>query len=110
MGILKLKKYLQKDENGIPYLLVYPSCRHVRAGFTHYIRRKLIGKASEDVAESDGVLVEKYKDFMDLVRYLIVGVITPVHMRGKSRVQILLDKIHKNSHIKAEYGSRYDDL
>jgi len=70
----------------------------------------LIGKASEDVAESDGVLVEKYKDFMDLVRYLIVGIITPVHMRGKSRVQILLDKVHRKAHIKAEYGSRYDDL
>jgi len=109
-GHTEVKRFLQKDENGIPYLLIHPSCRHVRAGFTYYIRRKLIGKASEDVAESDGVLVEKYKDFMDLVRYLIVGIITPVHMRGKSRVQILLDKVHRKAHIKAEYGSRYDDL
>lgn len=97
-------------EDGHPALVVWNTCRHTHAGFTHYIRRRMMGRAGEDRASSDGVIVEKYKDFMDLVRYLVVAAITPVQRRGKSTAEILLDKIMKNQYLNTKVGSRYDDL
>lgn len=108
-GHRKVKQMLAKDEEGMPRLVVYSHCRHTISGLEHYIRRRKVGRAGEDQAEADGQIVEKHKDFPDIVRYGVVAAITPIEKRGKSEVDILLDKIERDNYLKQKQGFTYDD-
>ena len=70
-GHKMVKQSLQLLSDGKPKLVVWSSCTHVINGMTHYIRKKMTGKASDDFATADGKIVERFKDFPDTVRYLI---------------------------------------
>lgn len=105
-----VRQQLAVQEDGLPGLLIYSTCRHTIAGFKHYIRRRRIGRTGEDKAEADGQLVEKYKDFMDLLRYGCVGAIFPMKKKQKSNIDILLDKLKKRQYLNSKVGSTYDDL
>lgn len=109
-GHREVKRKLHVPDEGQPQLRIWNTCYHTIAGFEHYVRRQMLGRAGEDKAVADGIIVEKYKDFMDLVRYLVVAAITPASQRGKTAAEILLDKITKKEYLKKKYGSRYDDL
>jgi len=64
-----VRKLLKPMEDGQPGLLIWNTCFHTMNGLTHYIREKMKGVAAETKPEADGRIVEKYKDFPDLVRY-----------------------------------------
>jgi hypothetical protein len=70
-GHRMVKQALKPLSDGIPKLVVWKSCTHVINGMKHYIRKKMTGKASDDFATADGKIIEKYKDFPDVIRYLI---------------------------------------
>ena len=70
-GHRMVKQALKPLSDGVPKLVVWNTCTHVIAGMTHYIRKKMTGKTSDDFATADGKIVERFKDFPDAVRYLI---------------------------------------
>jgi hypothetical protein len=75
-GHREVRRAIKQLEDGRPGVIVHKNCYHTWQGLTHYIRRKLTGKTADDRAESDGVIVEKYKDFPDLLRYAVCADIT----------------------------------
>jgi len=70
-GHAKVRKQLQVLPDGKPGLVIWDTCYHTWNGLTHYIRKHETNKSSEDKAVNTGKLVKKYKDFPDIVRYLI---------------------------------------
>ena len=70
-GHRMVKQALKPLSDGVPGLVIWNTCTHVINGLKHYIRKKMTGKASDDFATADGKIVEKYKDFPDVVRYLV---------------------------------------
>jgi len=75
-GHMQVRKAIKAMEDGKPGLVIWKNCFHTWQGVTHYIRRKLTGKTADDRADSEGVIVEKYKDFPDLIRYGVCEYIT----------------------------------
>lgn len=67
-GHNKVIEALQPMDDGDPGLLFCKGCYHTWEGVTHYIRKHETTKGSEDKAAATGKLVEKYKDFPDVVR------------------------------------------
>lgn len=56
-------------EDGYPEIVVWDSCYHIINGFKKYIRKRPSSKADMAKAVGGTVIVEKYKDFNDMVRY-----------------------------------------
>ena len=89
-----VRSALKDMDDGFPGLLIYETCYHTINGLKHYIRRKKKGKASEDFATSDGIIVDKYKDFPDIVRYLVGSELIPLEVEvKKSEEETYLDSI-----------------
>jgi len=57
--------------DGLPGLLIGSNCYHTRNGLNHYIRRNEVTKLSEERDKIEAPIVEKYKDHVDCVRYLV---------------------------------------
>lgn len=57
--------------DGKPGLLVYNTCHHTIAGLQKYIRRRPKTKLDYEKGTASGKIIEKYKDFPDLVRYFV---------------------------------------
>jgi hypothetical protein len=60
---------LKAMDDGKPGLVIYNTCMHTWNGMDKYIRKHETGKGSFDKAKATSKLVEKYKDFPDVVRY-----------------------------------------
>jgi len=89
-----IRAALRDMDDGYPGLLIYKTCFHTINGLKHYIRRKKKGKTSEDFATSDGIIVDKYKDFPDIVRYLVASEIMPLQVEvQKSEEEQFIDSI-----------------
>ena len=69
---------LRNLQDGRPGLVIWNTCHHTINGLSHYIRRKRTGKISEHFATADGEIVDKYKDFPDIIRYLVASEIRPL--------------------------------
>jgi hypothetical protein len=73
MMVRKVYSNVLADEH--PSFVVWNTCYHTWNGLTHYIKRRRSGKLSDDHAKTDGIIVKKYKDFPDVIRY---GVCAPM--------------------------------
>ena len=58
-------------EDGKPGLVIWNTCVHTINGVTHYVRKRLNNRNSNDIAVGESKIVEKYKDFNDLLRYFV---------------------------------------
>lgn len=56
-------------EDGYPRLVVWDSCYHVINGFHKYVRRRVTTKVDSEKLTGTTKIIEKYKDFADVVRY-----------------------------------------
>ena len=69
-GHKQVRKLLQNQADGKPGILIYSNCYHTWQGLTHYVRKRMKGIAADEKVAVDAGVVEKYKDFPDIVRYL----------------------------------------
>ncbi|MBC8387074.1 MAG: hypothetical protein H8E13_03370 [Actinobacteria bacterium] len=70
-GHNKVRQLLKYLPDGKPGLVIWNTCYHAWNGISHYIRKRETSKRSNDRPLADGKLVEKYKDYPDLFRYLV---------------------------------------
>ncbi len=68
-GHKRVNRALELLEDDKPGLVIWNTCYHTWNGLTHYIRARLKGKQLEEKASGEGTIVQKYKDFPDVVRY-----------------------------------------
>lgn len=70
-GHKEVRRMLLPLPDGKPGLVIWKSCYHTWNGLTHYVRKHDVTKSAADKPAQSGKIVEKYKDFCDLVRYLV---------------------------------------
>ena len=70
-GHKQVRKLLAKQEDGKPGILIYSNCYHLWQGLTHYVRKRMKGTAADEKVAADAGIVEKYKDFPDVLRYMV---------------------------------------
>jgi len=93
-GHKQVRKALKPMADGKPGLVIWNTCYHTWRGMTHYTRENLTGKQEERKAKSDGVLIEKYKDFPDVVRYLVCDpMLPPKKPTTMTKTEIYLAKL-----------------
>jgi len=56
-------------DDGEPNLIIHRSCYHVWNAIQHYVRKRARSKAEKSKAIGETVIVERYKDFIDVLRY-----------------------------------------
>jgi hypothetical protein len=64
-----VNKCLDLLEDGKPGLVVWNSCYHLKNGMTHYVRKRLNSRGGSEIAAGETKIIEKYKDFNDVLRY-----------------------------------------
>ncbi len=69
-GHKRVRKLMKPMADGKPGLIIWDNCHHTWNGLSHYIRKHLKGVIAEDKIQADAPIVEKYKDFPDVVRYM----------------------------------------
>ena len=70
-GHKRVRQALKPLPDGGPGIVIYSNCYHTWNGLSHYIRRRLTGKTAEEKVPADAKIVEKYKDFPDVIRYMV---------------------------------------
>lgn len=70
-----VREALADLEDGKPGLVIWRNCWHTWNGLTHYVRKRA-RNSDTDRAVGETKLVEKYKDFPDVVRYLVCDRVT----------------------------------
>lgn len=70
-GHFQVRNALEPMKDGKPGLVIWNNCYHTWNGMNHYIRKHETSKLSSDKARADGKIVDKYKDFPDVVRYFV---------------------------------------
>lgn len=70
-GHRKIREALRIMPDGKPGLVVWNTCYHVRNGITKYVRKRAKTEADLMKPAVSGQIVEKYKDFPDVVRYFV---------------------------------------
>ncbi len=58
-------------EDGKPGLVIWNTCYHTCNGATHYVRKRLNNRNTNQIAAGESKIIEKYKDFNDLLRYFV---------------------------------------
>ncbi|MBT4360908.1 MAG: hypothetical protein HOD11_08050, partial [Candidatus Marinimicrobia bacterium] len=75
------------DPNIEPGLIIWNTCYHTWNGLSHYIRKMEVTKAAADKAVGTGIIVEKYKDFPDVIRYGVCTSTPPPRQTFQQREQ-----------------------
>jgi len=70
-GHNQIRRLLRDQEDGKPGILIYSNCFHLWSGLTHYIRKKIKGVSADEKVMVDAPVVDKYKDFPDVLRYIV---------------------------------------
>ena len=70
-GHKRIRECLKILPDGKPGLVIWNTCYHTWNGATHYVRKSEKTKSSFDQALGEGKIVEKYKDYPDVIRYLV---------------------------------------
>jgi len=70
-GHFQVRNALEPMKDGMPGLVIWNNCYHTWNGMNHYIRKHETTKLASDKARADGKIVDKYKDFPDVVRYFV---------------------------------------
>jgi len=95
-GHKQVRKALKMMPDGKPGLVIWNTCIHTWRGMTHYIIRKQTGASADDKAKGEGIIVEKFKDFPDLIRYMVTSSIgTLQEPVPKTREQLKFEAIKK---------------
>tara|TARA_R100001443_G_scaffold29396_3_gene42590 strand:- start:27701 stop:29233 length:1533 start_codon:yes stop_codon:yes gene_type:complete len=106
-GHEKIRESLKDMPDGSPALVIYNTCYHTWNGMSHYIRKHEVTASAGDRASADGKIVEKFKDFVDVVRYGVCCEIgAKPEMEKKSYAQILIEKKQKEK-LKKGRNIRY---
>lgn len=71
LGHKLVRSALEPMKDGKPGLVIYNTCYHTWNGLTHYVRKHETTANSADKGAGEGKIVEKYKDFPDVVRFFI---------------------------------------
>jgi len=71
LGHKLIRKALEPMKDGKPGLVIYNTCYHTWNGMTHYVRKHETTRSSSDKGAGEGKIVEKYKDFPDVIRFFI---------------------------------------
>ncbi len=58
-------------EDGEPGLVIWNTCVHACNGAIHYLRRRLNRASDSNLPAGESRIIEKYKDFNDLLRYFM---------------------------------------
>lgn len=58
-------------DDGSPGLVIWNTCVHTCNGASHYLRKRLNRASDSNIAVGDSKIIEKYKDFNDLLRYFV---------------------------------------
>lgn len=95
-GHKKVTEMFKPLSDGFPGIVILDNCYHTWNGINHYIRRKRTGKLADDKAPADGIIVEKFKDYPDLMRYLVCSDLTykPPKEKPRTRHKKQYDKVH----------------
>lgn len=88
-----VRSMIQPGADGIPKLLIWNTCQHTWAGLKHYIRKQRTGKSAQDYADGDGTIVEKYKDFPDVVRYGVCTLFLPIAEHDKTEYERFVESV-----------------
>lgn len=64
-------KALDDLEDGKPGLVIWNTCVHAKNGMTHYVRKRLNSRSGNELAVGESKIIEKYKDFNDVIRYFV---------------------------------------
>jgi len=75
-GHKQVRKALLPLDDGRPGLVIWKNCVHTWEGLTHYVRKKEITKSAAEKPVFSGRIIDKYRDFPDVVRYLVCDEIT----------------------------------
>jgi len=79
-----------------PGLVIWDNCYHTWNGLSHYIRKNEITKSGSDKAVGTGKIVERYKDFPDVVRYGVCAYVSPQETREEKYQRELEEEIFGN--------------
>lgn len=83
-GHNKVHEMLRLLPDGKPGLVIWNTCQHVIEGLTHYVRDNSGGRASEKIAVGATKVLDRYKDFPDVIRYMACyEVFAPVKKKSK---------------------------
>jgi hypothetical protein len=70
-GHNKVRELLQMlPHDGKPGIVIWKNCYHTINGMSHYIRKRPRTESELLKPANSGKIIEKYKDFPDVVRYL----------------------------------------
>lgn len=106
-GHKKVKEFFISHTEDGPGLIIWDTLRHLPEGIRHYIKRKPKGVVGSAVAKTDGKIVEKYKDFPDALRYLLVDVyIRQAEEENAPRnpVQVIKERLDRRQRNDEEEG------
>jgi hypothetical protein len=67
-----VRSYLEKMEDGFGKLVIWDTCYHLINGIKHYVRKRAKTATELNRANDEGKIIEKYKDFPDVLRYALV--------------------------------------
>jgi hypothetical protein len=67
-----VRSYFEPMDDGYSKLVVWDSCHHLINGIKHYVRKKQKTTTELNKASDDSKIIEKYKDFNDVLRYGLV--------------------------------------
>jgi hypothetical protein len=80
-----VNKALDILEDGKPGLVIWDTCYHTKNGMTHYVRKRLNNRSGSEVAAGESKIIEKYKDFNDLLRYFVAVNLSMDYVEYKNR-------------------------
>ena len=69
-----VRQYLEKQENGQSRLVIWDNCWHLINGIKHYVRKRAKTVTELNRSHDENKIIEKYKDFPDVLRYGLVEI------------------------------------
>jgi hypothetical protein len=79
-----VNKALDILEDGKPGLVVWNNCYHTKNGMTHYVRKRLTNRNGNEIAVGESKIIERYKDFNDVLRYFTAVNMTKSYIELKN--------------------------
>ena len=69
-----VRSFLEPMDDGYSKLVIWDSCGHLINGMKHYIRKKQKTVTELNKLPDESKIIEKYKDFNDVLRYALVAI------------------------------------
>ena len=65
------RQMMPLEADNKPGLVIWNNCYHTWQGLTHYIRKHETTKLAGDKGSGEGKIIQKYKDFPDVIRFMV---------------------------------------